>query len=105
MGSYLILEPEDIRDLVTMAEAIEAIEKAYRDIAEWPLSSVPRQRVHSPHNIRLSAFSGGCDSMGVIGVAEHIEQISHTHISRKRGTESIRSGSFTTQKHARSLLS
>lgn len=82
MGTYLILEPEDVRDLVTMAEAIDAVEKAYRDIAEWPVTSVPRQRVHSPHNIRLSTFSGGCHSMGAIGVAEHVEQISHTHDSQ-----------------------
>lgn len=83
MGSYLLLEPEDVRDLVTMSEAIGAIEKAYCAIAEWPVTSVPRQRVHTPNNIRLSAFSGGVHSLGVIGVAEHVEQISHTHDAQK----------------------
>jgi ornithine cyclodeaminase/alanine dehydrogenase-like protein (mu-crystallin family) len=83
VGGYLILEPEDVRDLVSMSEAIDAIERAYCDIAEWPVTSVPRQRVHSPDNVRLSGFVGACHSVGVIGIAEHVEQIAHSHDSQK----------------------
>jgi alanine dehydrogenase len=86
--SYVLLHPEDIRDLVTMDEAIGAMESAYGDIAEWPLISRPRQRVHSPNNVRLSTFSGGCQSMGVIGIAEHAERLSHgDDVQKSEGRE------------------
>lgn len=81
--NYLLLHPEDIRDLVEMSEAIEAIEKAYADVTEWPVINVPRQRVHSPHSVRVSTFSGGSQSLGVIGVAEHAEKIGHSETVQK----------------------
>jgi ornithine cyclodeaminase/alanine dehydrogenase-like protein (mu-crystallin family) len=82
---YLLLHPEELRGLVDMADAINVIEKAYRDVSAFPVVNVPRQRVHSPDNVRVSTFSGGAPSLGVIGVAEHAERIAHSAGAQSTG--------------------
>jgi ornithine cyclodeaminase/alanine dehydrogenase-like protein (mu-crystallin family) len=81
----MLLHPEDLRGLVDMVDAIEVIENAYRDVAAFPVVNVPRQRVHSPNNVRVSTFSGGAPSLGVIGVAEHAERIAHSAGTQSTG--------------------
>lgn len=75
--SYLLLHPEDLKDLLTMEDAVTAIDEAYRGAAEFPIINAPRRRIHSPANVRISVFSGGVHKLGAIGLAEHAETLTH----------------------------
>lgn len=74
-GQYLLLQPEDLENLVDMADAIDAIERACGDASTWPIVNAPRRRIHSPDGVRFSCFPGGIPSRGVIGIVEHTERI------------------------------
>ena len=65
--SFLLLRPQDLKDLLTMKEAINLVEESYRGITEFPVINAPRRRVHSPSGVRVSTFPGGVPSLGVIG--------------------------------------
>ena len=74
---YRLLHPDDLIGLLTMDDAIEAVGAAYGAVAESPLIGAPRRRIHSPAGVRLSVFPGAIPGLGVIGVAEHAEVVSH----------------------------
>ena len=65
--SFLLLRPQDLKNLLTMKEAIDLVEESYRGIKEFPVINAPRRRVHSPSGVRVSTFPGGVPSLGVIG--------------------------------------
>ncbi len=65
--SFLLLRPSDLKDLLSMKEAIDLVEESYRGISEFPVINAPRRRVHSPGGVRVSTFPGGVPSLGVIG--------------------------------------
>ena len=65
--SLLFLRPQDLKGLITMAEAIEAVEQGYREAEDFPIVNAPRRRVHSPDGVRVSNFPGGIPGLGVIG--------------------------------------
>lgn len=72
---FLLLKPEEIQDLVDMAEAIDAVEKGYAGAHRFPVINAPRRRVHSPAGVRVSNFPGGVHDMGVIGAASRAELV------------------------------
>ncbi len=71
----LLLKPEEIQDLVSMKEAIDAVELGYKGGSEFPVINAPRRRVHSPEGVRISNFPGGIQGMGVIGSATRAELV------------------------------
>lgn len=73
--SYLVLHPEDLEGLVSMTDAIDAIERAYAEAAAFPIISAPRRRIHSPASVRVSTFPGGVHGLGIIGLASHSEVV------------------------------
>jgi len=75
--SVLILRPQDLKDVVTMGEAIDLVEQGYREASEFPLINAPRRRVHSRKNVRVSSFPGGIDGLGVIGSLTRAESVAH----------------------------
>lgn len=75
--AVLLLLPQDIKDVVTMSEAIDAVELGYKEASIFPLINAPRRRVHSRKNVRISSFPGGIDGLGVIGALVRGERISH----------------------------
>ena len=75
--SVLILRPQDLKDVVTMGEAIDLVERGYREASEFPLINAPRRRVHSRKNVRVSSFPGGIDGLGVIGALTRAESVAH----------------------------
>ena len=77
INSVLFLGPSDVKDVITMAEAIDLVDKGYADAAKFPLINAPRRRVHSPEGVRVSNFPGGIDSLGVIGSLTRAESVSH----------------------------
>ncbi|MBI3041264.1 MAG: ornithine cyclodeaminase family protein [Betaproteobacteria bacterium] len=63
----LLLREEEVRDLLTMAGAIEALEDAFRALARGEASNFPRQRCTRPGvalNV-LSAISQALDAAGI----------------------------------------
>jgi len=72
---FLLLKPDEIQDLVGMADCIEAVEKGYAGGQEFPVINAPRRRVHSPAGVRVSNFPGGVHAMGVIGAAARAELV------------------------------
>src|SRR5438094_9737117 len=58
--SFLLLRPQDLKDLLTMKEGIDLVEESYRGIKEFPVINAPRRRVHSPSGVRVSTSPGAC---------------------------------------------
>ena len=71
----LILKPNDLQGLVSMKEAIDAIEQGYRESTEYPVINAPRRRVHSPAGVRVSNFPGGVHQLGVMGAQVRAELV------------------------------
>ncbi|MEE8284519.1 MAG: ornithine cyclodeaminase family protein [Alphaproteobacteria bacterium] len=77
INSVLFLGPSDVKDVITMNEAIDLVEAGYADAAKFPIINAPRRRVHSPQGVRVSNFPGGVNSLGVIGSLTRAESVSH----------------------------
>lgn len=73
--SYLLLHPEDLEGLVSMADALDVVERAFAEAAAFPVINAPRRRIHSPASVRFNTFPGGVHSLGVIGLASHAEVV------------------------------
>jgi hypothetical protein len=73
----LLLRPQEIRDVIDIATAIDLVEQGYREAQSFPLINAPRRRVHSRDNVRISNFPGGVDGLGVIGSLTRGEQVKH----------------------------
>ena len=76
-NTVLFLGPTEIKGMISMAEAIEAIEQGYREAEDFPIVNAPRRRVHSPDGVRVSNFPGGVPGLGVIGSLTRAESLSH----------------------------
>jgi alanine dehydrogenase len=79
----LLLRPNDIVGLITMAEAVEAVEDGFR---EWGLNQTlnsPRSRIHAPSGVRVSVHPGGVPKLGAIGVMTHCELVQVVAESQK----------------------
>ena len=71
----LILQPQETRGLISMAEAVEATEIAFHD---WGLShglNAPRRRIHVPSGVRVSVHQGGTPTLGMTGLFTHCELV------------------------------
>ncbi|MEE9195795.1 MAG: hypothetical protein V3U44_08125, partial [Alphaproteobacteria bacterium] len=77
INSVLFLGPADVKEVITMDQAIDLVEEGYRGAAEFPLINAPRRRVHSPEGVRVSNFPGGIAGLGVIGSLTRAESVSH----------------------------
>jgi ornithine cyclodeaminase/alanine dehydrogenase-like protein (mu-crystallin family) len=76
-NTILFLGPDEIKGLLTMEEAMAAIEQGYREADEFPVVSAPRRRVHSPDGVRVSNFPGGVPGLGVMGSLTRAESVVH----------------------------
>ncbi len=75
-NAILFLGPDEIKGLISMEEAVAAIEQGYREADEFPIGNAPRRRVHSPDGVRVSNFPGGIAGLGVIGSLTRAEMVS-----------------------------
>ncbi|MBM2809804.1 MAG: hypothetical protein HW416_563 [Chloroflexi bacterium] len=71
----LLLQPDDTRGLITMAEAVEATELAFRDWGKSHGLGAPRRRVHAPSGVRVSVHQGAAPSLGMTGLFTHCELV------------------------------
>jgi ornithine cyclodeaminase/alanine dehydrogenase-like protein (mu-crystallin family) len=80
-GMALLLKAEEIKGLITIEEAIDAVERGFRDQASHPRFSLPRQRMTAGDR-RLNVHSGGCVDLRVAGTFIHYERHNFTSVDQ-----------------------
>jgi alanine dehydrogenase len=71
----LLVQPEEVRGIVTMAEAVEAVRAGFRQWGENPEVNAPRRRIHIPSGVRVSVHQGGVPRAGATGLMTHCEWV------------------------------
>ena len=66
----LLIDRKGVEQLLTMKDAVEAVEEGFRAMGEEPLLNHPRRRLHwRPGDARkLNIFAGSLPEAGYIGV-------------------------------------
>ncbi|HEY7165747.1 MAG TPA: ornithine cyclodeaminase family protein [Candidatus Binatia bacterium] len=73
----LLLRAEELKGLISIPEAIAAVEQGFRDQSENPQFSLPRQRMMAGDR-RINIHSGGCVGLKVAGTFIHYERHRYT---------------------------
>jgi len=73
----LLIKAEELKGLISLDEAIAAVEAGFRDHGNMPQFSLPRQRIMAKDR-RVNIHSGGCVSLAVAGTFIHYERHSFT---------------------------
>jgi ornithine cyclodeaminase/alanine dehydrogenase-like protein (mu-crystallin family) len=71
----LLVSPEEIRGVVTMSEAVEAVRLGFREWGENSLLNAPRRRIHIPTGVRVSVHQGGVPAAKATGLMTHCEWV------------------------------
>jgi ornithine cyclodeaminase/alanine dehydrogenase-like protein (mu-crystallin family) len=71
----LLISPEEIRGIVTMCEAVEAVRLGFREWGENPALNAPRRRIHIPSGVRVSVHQGGVPAAKATGLMTHCEWV------------------------------
>jgi ornithine cyclodeaminase len=71
----LLLYPDDVKGIISMKEAIDVAEMAFRDWGNNKALNAPRRRVHAPSGVRVSVHQGAAPSLGMTGLFQHTELI------------------------------
>lgn len=71
----LLVSPQEIRGIVTMAEAVEAVRLGFREWGENPQLNAPRRRIHIPTGVRVSVHQGGVPAAKATGLMTHCEWV------------------------------
>ena len=71
----LLVSPDEIRGIVTMAEAVEAVRLGFRGWGENPELNAPRRRIHIPTGVRVSVHQGGVPAAYATGLMTHCEWV------------------------------
>src|SRR5574339_1151751 len=71
----LLVSPQEIRGIVTMNEAVEAVRLGFREWCENPLLNAPRRRIHIPTGVRVSVHQGGVPAAHATGLMTHCEWV------------------------------
>lgn len=75
MVEPLLINPGELRGVVTMAEAIAAVRQGFREWGENPDFNAPRRRIHVPTGVRVSVHQGGVPGAGATGLMTHCEWV------------------------------
>ena len=71
----LLIRAEDVNGILTMEEAIDAVEAGFREWGRSPELNTPRKRIMTPNGVRVSVHPGGIPSLGAIGLLAHSEHV------------------------------
>lgn len=71
----LLVNPSEIRGIVTMAEAVEAVRLGFREWGENPQLNAPRRRIHISTGVRVSVHQGGVPAAKATGLMTHCEWV------------------------------
>jgi ornithine cyclodeaminase len=88
----LLIRAEDVNGMITMEEAIAAVDAAFREWGGNPELNAPRRRIMTPAGVRVSVHPGGSPSLGGIGVLAHSE---HVAVSKEVQTYHAMGGPVT----------
>ncbi|HEX9443234.1 MAG TPA: hypothetical protein VGA73_03900, partial [Candidatus Binatia bacterium] len=69
----LLLGAEELKGLISIEEAVDAVESGFRDQASHPRFSLPRQRMTAGDR-RINVHSGGSVDRRVAGTFIHYER-------------------------------
>lgn len=70
-----LIRPQELRGIVTMQEAVEAVRGGFRGWGEDPQINAPRRRIHIPTGVRVSVHQGGVPAAGATGLMTHCEWV------------------------------
>ncbi len=71
----LLVSPQELRGIVTMSEAVEAVRLGFRQWGENPQLNAPRRRIHIPSGVRVSVHQGGVPAAKATGLMTHCEWV------------------------------
>ena len=71
----ILIRPNEVRGIVSMDEAIEAVQMGFREWGSNPQINAPRRRIHVPSGVRVSVHQGGVPGAGVTGLMTHCEWV------------------------------
>jgi alanine dehydrogenase len=71
----LLIRPEEVRGIISMEEAIEAVRLGFREWGENPELNAPRRRIHVPSGVRVSVHQGGVPELAATGLMTHCEWV------------------------------
>ena len=71
----LLVNPSEIRGIVTMSEAVEAVRLGFREWGENAALNAPRRRIHIPTGVRVSVHQGGVPAAKATGLMTHCEWV------------------------------
>jgi alanine dehydrogenase len=71
----LLIEPEEIKGVIAMKQAVEAVRTGFREWGENPQINAPRRRIHIPSGVRVSVHQGGVPTLGATGLMTHCEWV------------------------------
>lgn len=71
----LLIRAEDVNGMLTIEEAIDAVEAGFREWGKSPELNTPRRRIMAPNGVRVSVHPGGIPSLGAIGLLAHSEHV------------------------------
>ena len=73
----LFIRSEELTGLISITEAVDAVEKGFASQEDHPVFSLPRQRMLA-NDRRITVHSGGCVPLGVAGTFVHYERHNYT---------------------------
>jgi ornithine cyclodeaminase/alanine dehydrogenase-like protein (mu-crystallin family) len=71
----LLISPNEIRGIVSMSEAVEAVRLGFREWGENNQLNAPRRRIHIPSGVRVSVHQGGVPAAKATGLMTHCEWV------------------------------
>jgi ornithine cyclodeaminase len=71
----LLIRAEDVNGMLSIEEAIDAVEAGFREWGKSPELNTPRKRIMAPNGVRVSVHPGGIPSLGAIGLLAHSEHV------------------------------
>src|SRR5919109_2783441 len=80
----LLLKSAELKGLISIQEAITAVENGFRDQGEHPQFSLPRQRLMTGDR-RINIHAGGCIRLAVAGTFIHYERHRYTREDQSYG--------------------
>ncbi len=70
-----LIEPQEIKGIVGMGAAVEAVRSGFREWGENEQLNAPRRRIHIPTGVRVSVHQGGVPAAHATGLMTHCEWV------------------------------
>ncbi|MBI4524702.1 MAG: ornithine cyclodeaminase family protein [Deltaproteobacteria bacterium] len=70
-----LIRPNELRGIVSMGEAVEAVRLGFSEWGRNPQINAPRRRIHIPTGVRVSVHQGGVPGAGATGLMTHCEWV------------------------------